>query len=316
MAVSRKRIATEEGQDRIKEAILSLAGNSEAIGNLAELTTKEKESLVLAINELDLGIKSNLHVYNGRNLVTAYADEIAEYANEWAWIQDRLDTHHVEDLRAGDYIPIVVGSETHFAEIAGINTYYNTGDNGYIVGYHIDWITRDCYSATVQWNTTNNNNGTEAQKNPFLSSNLKSWLDGTLYPLLETKLKNVIKSKRVLAPYRYQAGQTLTDDNSWGWESFDKLWVPFEHEVFDSIVWSTKGYGNGQAVTYELFANSYTHRVKGAGPNGSRTYWWLASSISGGSTHVVSVDSCGHSHSDSASYAYRVPVCFRTMETA
>lgn len=256
----------------------------------------------------------------GRDLTVVFADEIADYSDEWAWIQARLDAHDVSGLRVGDYIPINIAAnggiaaETHKAEIAGINTYRRTGDSGHEVGYHIDWITRDCYSGTVKFNTTNINNGNASNNSPFLASNLKSWLDGTLYPLLDAKLKTVIKAKRILAPYRYQSGATLTDDNSWGWQDFDKLWVPLEGEIFDSLVWSTKGYGNGQAVQYPIFANSYEHRMKGAGPGGARAYWWTASAHSGTSTGVVIVNDTGYSTSYTASYAFCVPVCFRTME--
>jgi hypothetical protein len=166
----------------------------------------------------------------------------------------------------------------------------------------------------VQFNTTSNNNGNASNSSPFLASNLKSWLDGTLYPLLDAKLKNVIKAKRILAPYRYQSGATLTDDNSWQWEDFDKLWVPLETEIFDSPVWSTKGWGTGQAVQYPIFANSYEHRMKGVGPGGPSTTWWTASALSGNSTVVVNVNYYGSSNYSYASFALCVPVCFRTME--
>lgn len=256
----------------------------------------------------------------GRDLTVVFADEIADYSDEWAWIQARLDAHDVSGLRVGDYIPINIAAnggiaaETHKAEIAGINTYRRTGDSGHEVGYHIDWITRDCYSGTVKFNTTNINNGNANSPSPFLASNLKSWLDGTLYPLLDAKLKNVIKAKRILAPSRYQSGATLTDDNSWAWQDFDKLWVPLETEIFDCLAWSTKGYGNGQAVQYPIFANSYEHRMKGAGPGGARADWSTASARSGNSTYVVYVHAYGNSGNGHASNAFCVPVCFRTME--
>lgn len=252
----------------------------------------------------------------GRDLTVVFADEIANYSDPWAWIQARLNAHNVDGLRVGDYIHLQVGSELHKAEIAGINTYRRTGDSGHVVGYHIDWITRDCYSQTVQFNTSNINNGTAAEASPFLASNLKKWLDSTLYPLLPQAVKNVIKTKRILAPTRYSASGSLTDDNSRAWKDFDKLWVPLETEIFDCIVWSTKGYGNGQAVQYPIFANSYEHRMKGAGPDGGRAYWWTASAGSGSATLVVFVGGTGDSTNTGASYAFRVPVCFRTMEDA
>lgn len=310
-----------ENKGNLVEAVNEVVGN---IGSLNALSTEARGNLVAAINNLVLLMLDaiNRTFYEGRDLTVVFADEIADYSDEWAWIQARLNAHKVSDLRVGDYIPIVIAAsgsvpaETHKAEIAGINTYYRTGESGNEVGYHIDWITKDCYSQTVQWNTSNVNNGNSTTKSPFLASNLKSWLDNTLYPLLETKLKNVIKGKRVLAPYRYTSGSTLTDDNSWGWEFFDKLWVPFEHEIFDHMVWSTKGYGNGQAIQYPLLANSYSHRIKGIGPDGSRCNWWAASAFGGSSTGAVLVNGGGDSGYYSASSAFRVPVCFRTMEDA
>ena len=289
------------------ETALAGKANSSDLGDKSNLTTTDKSSAVAAINE----VNSN---YEGADLTVKFANEISSHSNEWEWIQARLNSHNVRDLHVGDFIPIKVGTENHLAEIAGINIYRRTGDSGHEVGYHIDWITRDCYSQTVQFNTSNNNNGNASNSSPFLASNLKSWLDGTLYPLLDAKLKAVIKAKRILAPYRYQSGATLTDDNSWGWQDFDKLWVPLEGEIFDSLVWSTKGYGNGQAVQYPIFANSYEHRIKGAGPGGARANWWTASAYSGTSTHVVPVGTGGHSTTGYASGVLCVPVCFRTME--
>jgi hypothetical protein len=258
----------------------------------------------------------------GRDLTVVFADEISNHSDEWAWIQARLDHHDLSGLMVGDYIPIVVAAggdapvQVHKAEIAGINTYRRTGDGVNEVGYHIDWITRDCYSVPVKWNAENNNNGNSSNAQPFLASNLKNWLDTVVYPRLETKLKNVIKPKRVLAPTRYQSGTTLTDDNSWAWSSFDKLWVPFESEVFDTPAWSTKGFGYGQAVQYPIFANSYEHRMKGAGPDGGRTSWWLASALSGKATAAVRVDSRGYSDNSYTSTELFAPLCFRTMEDA
>ena len=272
-------------------------------------------------NSIDTSWHASDHLYEGRDLTVVFASEIANYSDEWAWIQARLNTHNLRGIHVADYIPIniVAGggapAQVHKAEIAGINTYRRTGDGVNEVGYHIDWITRDCYSVPVKWNAENNNNGNSSNAQPFLASNLKNWLDTVVYPRLETKLKNVIKPKRVLAPTRYQSGTTLTDDNSWAWSSFDKLWVPFESEVFDIPVWSTKGYGYGQAVQYPIFANSYEHRMKGAGSDGGRTSWWLASACSGGAARAVNVGNTGGSTFNGTSNELLVPLCFRTMES-
>ena len=89
------------------------------------------------------------------------------------------------------------------------------------------------------------------------------------------------------------------------------LWVPHEYEVFGAVVWATKGYGQGQAMQYPIFANSYLNRIKGAGHGGSRCRWWLASVGSGSSTNACFVSHAGLAGNWLASGALRVPVCFR-----
>lgn len=260
-------------------------------------------------------LKNEFNSEQGRDLTKVFSSEIKNHSDEWAWIQDRLNAHNVKDLHPADYIPIAVGSENHIAEIAGINTYYRTGDTNHVVGYHIDWITRDCYGTMVQFNTTNTNQGNATQGSPFLVSNLKKWLDNTLYPLLPEKVRKVIKNKRIFAPKRYSASGSLTDDNTSGWSDFDKLWVPLEGEIFDTLAWSTKGYGCGQAIQYPIFANSYEHRMKGAGPNGERATWGTASAYSGAASGFVFVHADGAPYYNTVSTtSVRVPVCFRTME--
>lgn len=263
------------------------------------------------MSEAEIALAIICGTYDGVDLTVKFADEIANYSDEWAWIQARLDSDDLSGLHIFDYIPIHANGETHEAQIAGINTYKRTGDTE--IKTHIDWITRDCLSATVQWNTTNNNNGSASQANPFLASNVHSWLVGTVYPTLDAKLKAVIKDKRIFAPTRYQNGASLTDDNSWAWATFDKLWLPLEGEIFDFLAWSTKGYGNPPAVQYPIFANSWKARIKGAGPGGGRTTWWEASAYSGNATYACYVYSYGTAYYATASTALRVPVCFRTM---
>ena len=300
--------------DKVTSATAGNLASLDANGNLTD-SGKKTSDFASAVN-LDALNQIAAGIYEGVDLTVKFADEIANYADEWAWVQARLDAHDVSGMLPGDYIPIVVGTETHQAQIAGINTYYDTCDSGYEVKYHIDWITRDCYGgATVKWNTTDNNNGSSAEASPFLASNLNSWLNSTLYGLLEAKLKAVIKEKRILAPTRYQSGQTLTDDNSWAWKTTGKLWVPYETEIFDNVQWSTKGFGESQNVQYEIFRNSYRARRKKQGPTGARANWWTASAYSGNATYAVLVGGNGSSNASGASYSLYAPVCFRTMAT-
>ncbi len=261
-----------------------------------------------ARDDVSLLLQQTNGLYKGRDLTTVFADEIAGYTDAWAWIHARITAGNYSGIYVGDYIPITVKNETVQMQVAGIDVYTNTTDQG--LGHHIDFISRDCFSETVQWNTTNNNNGNATDGSPYMVSNLHTWL-ATLSSHLPQAVKNHIVTKRSLMEIRYSASGALTDSTSWEWKDMGLLWVPHEYEVFGSVVWATKGYGQGQAMQYPIFANSWLNRIKGAGHGGSRCYWWLASVGSGLSTDVCGVTRYGHAASWYASSAHRVPVCFR-----
>lgn len=247
-------------------------------------------------------------LYKGRDLTIVFAAEIAKFTDAWAWIKNRIQNANYTGIYVGDYIPITVKNETVEMQVAGIDVYYRTTDNS--LGHHIDFISRDCFSETVQWNTENNNNGNAESAYPYVVSNLHTWLE-TLYDSLPQAVKDQIVTKRTLMEQRYSASGTLTDSTTWGWQDIGKLWVPHEYEVFGSCVWGTKGWSQGQALQYPIFANSFLNRIKCAGKGGGRCGWWLASVGSGTSAGACYVSYYGYAASWSTSGLYRVPVCFR-----
>ena len=249
--------------------------------------------------------------YEGGDLTQRFAEEIAGYANAWRWIKARLAARNVDGLHVGDYIPIYMGDYLMKMQIAGINTYTRTTDQE--LGWHIDWISKDCYPDTVQWFTENNNNGTAANAAPYMKSTVKAFLDG-LVAKLPAEVQEVISSKRFLLESRYSASGVLTDSTSWAWADLGKLWIPSEYEVFGSCIWSTQPWGAGQAVQYPIFANNWINRIKGAGDGGGRAYWWLLSVCGGYSTNACSVSGGGFANYYNCSLANRVPVCFRITE--
>lgn len=248
-------------------------------------------------------------LYKGRDLTKVFAEEIAKFTDEWAWIRNRIKNANYEGIYNGDYIPVTVNGEVMEPQVAGIDCYYKTTDQS--APHHIDFISRDCFSQTVKWNETNDNNGDATSPYPYMVSNLYKFLNETLYGYLPDKLKSQIANKRSLLEQRYSSSGKLSDSTSWGWQDMGKLWVPHEFEVFGSIVWGTKGWSEGQAMQYPIFANSYLNRIKGAGNGGSRCHWWLASVRSGDSTNACSVYGGGYAGSWGASNELRVPLCFR-----
>lgn len=187
--------------------------------------------------------------YEGRNLADVFNGEISRYSNAWEWIKDRVDKGFYKGLYIGDNIPIVVGNKNVRPQIAGIDCYTKTTDQG--LGHHIDWISKDCYPDTVKWFTSNDNNGIANDPHPYDKSTVKSFLAG-LEEIIQADVKALISSKRFLLEGRYSASGNLNDSTSWGWRELGKLWIPTEYEVFGSIIFFIKTMGGRDvdAVSY------------------------------------------------------------------
>ena len=164
-----------------------------------------------ARDDVGLLLQQTNGLYKGRDLTVVFANEIANYTDAWAWIHARITAGNYAGIYVGDYIPITVKNETVQMQVAGIDVYTNTTDQG--LGHHIDFISRDCFSETVQWNTTNNNNGNATDGSPYMVSNLHTWL-ATLSSHLPQAVKNHIVTKRSLMEIRYSASGALTDSTS------------------------------------------------------------------------------------------------------
>jgi len=297
-----------------KTGAVALAEDLDALEAELEEMAQQSENRFAAVDDaLELIMQDNDRIYPGRDLTSVFALEIAQYSDAWAWIKARIKAHNFTGIHVADYIPITMNGQTVKMQVAGIDTYYRTTDQQ--LSHHIDFISKDCFNQPVKWNTTNTNNGTSAENSPYMVSNLHTFLTTTLYGYLPTEVKAVISNKRMLMEYRYSASGALSDSTSWDWKDLGPLWVPTEYEVFDSCIWGTKGWSQGQAIQYPIFANSYLHRIKGQGNGGGRCRWWLASVTGGSSTSCVYVTSSGHSdHWGNASGELCVPVCFRIDE--
>ena len=270
-------------------------------------------------------------LYEGVDLTVKFADEIANYSDEWAWLEARRAAGNFKGIHVADYIPVTLNGNIYHAEIMGINTYKNYGNTA--VGDHIDFILRELWETLHVWNKVNYNNGISSNQYAFLASDLYYYMNalsgsvpnGTgvnpattsvnytssgIYYYFPTKLKNVLKNKLLLMPKRYNSSSLLTDDNSWDWQSMGKLWIPSEMEVYGTAIWSDKKYSAGGFQQYPYFKNNM-RRVKNI-MNGSRYGWWLLSSYSGTSSHACFVSGNGDAAYHATSYTnIAVAVCFR-----
>ena len=294
----------------------SVGGGPLAVANLqaqdlANRTQYLKAKADTADENIDGLFNDMNRIYDGQNLTAKFAAEIADYSDDpWAWIKARITAADYSGLNIGDYIPFSMGGNAIKAQIAGIDTYYRTGDVE--IGHHIDFISKDCYPTPVPWNTTNINNGNATNAAPWMVCNLKNVINTTWYNSLPAPLKAQIIEKRAYIETRYTSGSTLTDSTGAAWNDIGKLWVPSEGEVYGTVHWGTRGYSSMQNAPYPIFEASWRNRIKGIGAGGTGCSWWLLSVFGGYSAIVCVVGGGGLAGTSLASgAAVCAPVCFR-----
>ena len=264
-----------------------------------ELTTKS-----VADSKIALDIDPRGFEYGGR-----------EIPFTWAEIRTKVQAGDFTGLRVGDYKDIIlngtfydaaaasnktISSATFRMEIAGICSYYQYGDTA--VGYHIDFISRDCYNVALSYNSTATNSGS------FVGSALFTTLNGTsgIVSLLPSNVAAVVIVKR-----GYTETKTGADASGAAWNDMGKLWLPTEREVWGNPAWSELKYDSGLNVQYPIFKDGMRHIVKGSGYGGAPNIWRLASSMAGSADRFCSVNTNGYPTTTPATTAVRVPICFR-----
>lgn len=243
-----------------------------------------------------------------------YGKELTE---SWASLNGRIRAGDFTGIHIGDFKTITLTTgEVVITEVGGIDQYYMCGDQQ--IGHHIDFISRDCLAGGRRMNAANNNNGTEAEKSPWLASELyKTLNDETtgIYAKLPSDLKPYIITKRALLEERYSSGGAVAADTGWTWKNMGKLWLPTEVEVFGHHTWSEHGYGTGGGgcnLQYPIFMGGAKHIIKGNGNGGSRCDWWEMSAHRTNAASFCHVNGDGvASGSDAGHAGMCAPLCFR-----
>ena len=213
----------------------------------------------------------------------------------WQQVQEFIQAGNFSQLASiGDTKTFVINNKTYTAEVVAIND--GTGDAAqWYPANTVDFITKELYETTYRYNATNTNTG------GFPSSEVKTTLNSTIYPLLPTDLKDVITEKS----HSYQAGSYSSSWSSSMVTSSDKLWLPTYYE----IAGATNQYASGETSSNNK-AYTLASKIKNI-VGGSAYLWWLGSPYSTISSSFWLVSADGNFGANYASTAYGVPVCFR-----
>ena len=296
--------------------------------------------------QIDAVIKNFDRMYEGVNLETKFATEIAAAGNVYAWLNNRKNAGNFEGIHVGDYFSVSlsagtvagysIAAQTFKCRIVGINTYKSCADTN--IGNMFYVISDEVINTAIKWNPTDNNNGTASQNKPWLASAAYAVLNGVnnyttsaygnaahganasakgILQLLPSTLQSVLKQKRNLLDNRYSSSGLLTGSTGWDWTDMGKLWLPNEVEVYGCGIRSnlsqTSGFWfpeAGLSIQFPWFANNCEHRVK-RNSSGARCSWWLSAPASYYATIVCNVSDDGAANSNNAtSSSIFLPLCF------
>ena len=287
----------------------------------------ERPHLLDSYHEAAIGMLNNS--YRGTNLVTKFAEEIADYGGDaFNWIHnERIKRNKMADLYPWDYIDYqqtartisdgttsyALPAKTMRAYIAGIDTYYNYG---YPSGcpHHIDFLTvKDTIGVNIPWQTCDNNNGSTKSPYPWLASKLYACLNGVnnvgigfdgkqmgfdastggVLQSMPQYLQNNIAEKRIFSDSRYSGSGALTESTAGDIHDVGKIWIPTEVEVygFPCNTQQRDGLGINRSAYGSIQYPIFANN--NAKQTMGRVHVWLQSVASGSSSRACYVDSNG-----------------------
>ena len=216
--------------------------------------------------------------------------------DSWATIAANVKSGNTSKYNVGDTKEVDLGElGKHTVRISNMSACESETSEtacGFVVEF-ADIITRH------QFNSTNTNVG------GWRDSELRTYVNGTIYNALPSDLQNVIISTKVISSHGKTSGET-------NFETQDKLYLLNAQEV-----WSTNDYDTSVGTSKQLdyyknqgvTTSSYAGAIKQY--NGSNSYWWLRSAFSDDALSFLNVNNDGDWDSDDANTSDGVSPAFR-----
>ena len=216
--------------------------------------------------------------------------------DSWATIAANVKSGNTSKYNVGDTKEVDLGElGKHTVRISNMSACESETSEtacGFVVEF-ADIITRH------QFNSTNTNVG------GWRDSELRTYVNGTIYNALPSDLQNVIISTKVISSHGKTSGET-------NFETQDKLYLLNAQEV-----WSTNDYDTSVGTSKQLdyyknqgvTASSYAGAIKQY--NGSSSAWWLRSAGSGFTYYFLRVGYDGGWSDHYADYSCGVSPAFR-----
>ena len=198
----------------------------------------------------------------GSNIPTPISFE----SDSWSTIAANVKSGNTSKYNVGDTKEVNLGKlGTHTVRIANMSACTNGETSETACGFVVEFAD---IITTHQFNSTNTNVG------GWKDSEMRTYVNGTIYKALPSELQNVIISTKVISSHGNTSGET-------NFETQDKLYLLNAQEV-----WSTNDYDTSVRTSKQLdyyknqgvTTSSYAGAIKQY--NGSNSDWWLRSAYS------------------------------------
>ena len=192
-------------------------------------------------------------------------DPVSFTSDSWETIQKAVQTGNASKYNIGDTKKVNLGDlGTHTVRISNMSACTNGETSETACGFVVEFAD---IITTHRFNSTNTNVG------GWKDSEMRTYVNGTIYKALPSELQNVIISTKVISSHGSTSGET-------NFETQDKLYLLNAQEV-----WSTNDYDTSVGTSKQLdyyknqgvTASSYAGAIKQY--NGSN-WWWLRSARS------------------------------------
>ena len=230
-------------------------------------------------------------------------DPISFTTDSWETIQNAVQTGNTEVYNVGDTKVVDLGTlGTHTVRISNKSECTNGETSETACGFVVEFAD---IITEQPFNSTNTNVG------GWKDSELRTYINDTIYKSLPSDLQNVITTTKVISGH----GDTSEETN---FETKDKLYLLSSEEIYkDFSISSNAQYdiSTGTSKQLDYYKNqgvttsSYAGAIKQY--NGSNNYWWLRSASSNNTYGFLLVISAGSWGGFYALYSYGVSPVFR-----
>ena len=223
--------------------------------------------------------------------------------DSWATIAANVQTGNASKYNVGDTKEVDLGSlGTHTVRISNMSECTNGETSETACGFVVEFadvITKQPF------NSTNTNVG------GWRDSELRTYINGTIYNALPSELQNVISTTKVISGHGKISGET-------NFETQDKLYLLSSEEIYNdfsnsSIAQYDTSVGTSKQLDYYkkqgVTTSSYAGAIKQY--NGSNLYWWLRSAGSYNTNFFLTVTDSGGWSSFRAASSNGVSPAFR-----